>query len=124
MTKKFILPMLASILIVSIALAASAFRKETKTAIKKPVMETFFQYSGPDESEAELEDYSNWSEITGGLPEENPCEPGSIVCVSHLDNATLSVQSGSTNAEKFVNYLRSIVNPVTYIQSNSDYEKE
>lgn len=125
MTKKLILPMLAAILVFTIVLGASAFKKEPSTETKKPVMDTYFQYAGPDESEAELEDYNNWTEITGGLPEDNPCDPGSIVCVSHLDNSTLAAQSGSTNAIKFVNYLRrNDVAPVSYIQANSDFEKQ
>lgn len=128
-TKKIMLGVAAIAAATALIFGASSFDKEPIVKIDAPKQavfaNTYFKYTGPDESAANLKSSSNWSEITTGLPEENPCDPGDIVCVSHLDNTTLQAQSGTTNTDKFVSYLNSAsVNPVTYVQANSDYEKQ
>jgi hypothetical protein len=46
MTKKFILPMLATILVVSMALAASAFKTANSPKEKKAVTTKYFKFNG------------------------------------------------------------------------------
>lgn len=123
MTKKFILPMLATILVASIALAASAFRKEVKTEASKPAkLQTnyYFQYKAdaPD-TEAGYENPDNWTFLSGGNPGTDPCEGANeIVCV-------LEVAFGSTpTVTDLINYLSnlspSISGAVTYCRDEDN----
>lgn len=121
------MPMLATILVVSIAMAASAFKGSTKAESQKasksaPPDIIYFQYDGPTESDANLRNSAYWTELSG-LPGSSPCPSGSIVCVSHLDDATLQQQSGADNKAKFMDYLTNAVDASDYVQANSDYEK-
>jgi hypothetical protein len=120
----------AVIAALTMTLAASAYMGKKEHIPSRPdssmIGDTFFQYTGPDESDAELKDADNWIEVGATRPSTNPCTNGTnLVCVSHLANATLAMQSGATNIERFVNYLTlPSVDASDYIQANSDYQKQ
>lgn len=119
---KNILPMIAVLTGIVLAVGTSAFKKADNK--KENFANVYFRYSGPNESDANLQDASNWQEVTTGLPGTNPCTPGSIVCFTHLDNTILQNQSGADNKAKFVFYLNNVVDPSDYVQATSDWEKQ
>lgn len=125
MKGKFILSMLTAIVGVALTLGVSAFKNEkpVKSGTQSTDDVIYFQYSGPNEADANLKSSTYWTEISG-LPESNPCTPGTIVCVSHLDDETLQSQPGIDNKARFMYYLNNIVDPSDYVQANSDWEKQ
>lgn len=80
MTKKFIIPMLATILVVSIALAGSAFKADTHINEAAKVQDHYFRFDGEDNSTGEIQLADNWVDL-GTTPPSLPCEETSgIVC--------------------------------------------
>lgn len=97
MTKKFILPMLASILIVSIALAASAFKTDKPTKEVTKFQDHYFRFDGDDNSNAEIQSAGNWVDL-GTTPPSLPCEETSgIVCYVKFNGDLSTYQSYVSN---------------------------
>lgn len=107
MKNKIILPMLAVVTVLTVALGLSAFQDSTKAEAKKPakpLTNYYFQYKAdaPD-TEAGYEDPSNWLFLSTGNPGTDPCDGANeMVCV-------LEAAFGSTPTETdLVNYLSSL----------------
>ncbi|HTH31213.1 MAG TPA: hypothetical protein VL946_07670 [Lacibacter sp.] len=105
MTRKFILPMLATILIVSITLAASAFKKDHNPA-QKTVSTKYFKFKGTSAS-----DYTNplmWDvsddPYAGCGDEVNACTISSTSLVDQDDLTDFLINSGSTPRDPNTNY--------------------
>lgn len=96
MKNKIILPMLAVITVITVALGLSAFRASAKSDVKesKPLTNYYFQYKAdaPD-TEAGYENPSNWTFLSAGNPGTDPCDGADeMVCV-------LEAPFGSTPTE-------------------------
>lgn len=96
MTKKFIVPMLA-ILVVSIALAASAFKTDKHPKEAAKFQDHYFRFDGDDNSNAEIQASGNWVDL-GTNPPSLPCEETSgIVCYVKYNGELSAYQSYVSN---------------------------
>lgn len=106
MTKKFLLPMLATMLVVTIALAASAFKNENSPKEKKAVTTKYFKFKGTSAN-----DYTNplmWevsdSPYAGCGDEVTACTVSSTSLLDENDLTDFLINSGSTPRDPNTNY--------------------
>jgi len=124
MQKRKIMPVLAAIAALVLTVGVSAFSRVHNHKAKPLTTTRYFQFAAV-ESEATLEIPANWSDLGTTLPGSSPCPTGSAsVCVAKIDDATLQSQSGSSNADKFANFLIAQSSSVTYVDNNSTFRKQ
>lgn len=115
--------MLTVIVGLVLAIGVSAFSRVHNQKAKPLTTTRYFQFAAV-ESETNLEISTNWSDLGTTAPGSNPCSTGTAsVCVAAIDDATLQSQSGSSNADKFANYLAAQPSSVTYVDNNSTFRK-
>jgi hypothetical protein len=106
MTKKIIVPMLATILVVSIALAASAFRTADSPKEKKAVTTKYFKFKGTSSG-----DYTNplmWdvseAPYEACIGDVNACTVSSTSLADEDELTDFLINSGSTPRDPNTTY--------------------
>jgi len=89
--------MLATILVVSVALAASAFKTDKQPKEAAAFQDHYFRFDGDDNSNAEIQAAGNWVDL-GTTPPSLSCEETSgIVCYVKYNGDLSAYQSYVSN---------------------------
>lgn len=125
MSKSGMISSLASLFVVAIVVAGSAFVKANKHA-KKPITLDYFQYTASSYGETDYENSANWSYIGTSKPGTNPCSSGSShTCVLRIDDSQLSTDPSLTMPQRIALFLQNQSDPngaSNFVNNVNNYE--
>ncbi|MBI3717393.1 MAG: hypothetical protein HY252_02190 [Sphingobacteriales bacterium] len=123
MKKSGMISLFATVFVVAIVVAGSAFIK--KGNVKPQITYDYFQYTASSYGETDYENSGNWSSLGTSNPGSNPCTNGSThTCVLKIDDSRLSTDPSLTMPQKIALFLQNQSDPngaTNFVTNASNY---